>query len=204
MSERRGMGIGPSRSGVFSSSWYGCRMRTDRKAVSPVTRMLMKKPAMIWSTRYRMARTASRSARSAADEDRPAAIPSHGLSKAAGDDRGDEGPRQEHALDGDVHHAGALAEHARERTEHDRDRALDGASAGRRSGSSTGPAATHVRKAETNGEGDQAEHGRPARAEAAGQLDGRRRRRRRPPGGRRSSPTGRTRFGSVIGAGCRR
>ena len=54
-------------------------------------------------------------------------MPIQGLPVALATTAETKAPRQEHALDGDVHHARALAQHARQRTEHDRDRALNGA-----------------------------------------------------------------------------
>ena len=51
MSDRIGTFQGRNFSGVLSSARFSCSQRMARNAVRPVTKMLMKKPAMIWSTR---------------------------------------------------------------------------------------------------------------------------------------------------------
>ena len=117
------------------------------------------------------------------------AIPSHGLSVALATTAEMKAPDKQHALDGDVHDAGPLAQHAGEGAEYDRDGTLDGGlqDAGqvhRLAGRHPGQEGRDER------ERDQAHDDRPPRTEAARQLHRRREGDDGREAGRPSSPTG--------------
>ena len=63
MSDSTGITIGSNRGGMFRSLCCD-RTRVDRNAVIPAAKMLITVPAMIWLTRYRIARTARTAASS--------------------------------------------------------------------------------------------------------------------------------------------
>ena len=97
--------------------------------------MLTTTPTITWSTKYVTAKTARIAAHQQAGDDRRDQPGQQAVGQRS-DQRGEEGPGEQLALDGDVDHAGTLAEDAGQRAEDQRDAEQHGAlqQAGHRDG----------------------------------------------------------------------
>ena len=111
MSPSTGIGDRSNRGGVLSDAALGASTWLNMKLVRPMTSTLSTTPTMTWSTKYLIAkRPSTQRDEQAGDHRGDQAGPGRPGQRA--DHGGGEGAEEQLAVDGDVDHARALAEHA--------------------------------------------------------------------------------------------